>query len=406
MSIKVEFGFNKGDDGLVQFNDISSDVVSVSINRGKDPEQDTFNAASCNITLNNQLRTYDPDYPDSPYQGQVIPTGSVRVFVDSQPVFTGFITDWNFSYSPNGESMADLVAADAFWNLNNQLLNEYEPNEQLSSERVLDVLLRPEVGGSAVWPASARKISPGVATIGDYSVSDGTTALSHLQEVERAEPGRLFIDKEGSLVFRSRNNDLSAPTFQYTRTNLCTNPSFEDNLDGWTGTPFNAFDDLPFFEFERISSPTSGVYSGSFSLLMQNAEAVTEFETEANNSYTVSFYTRGETTGASVSYEILNTSNLDQLANDAIYAQSSEWQRSSISFVATGSSTILKIIVPYLLPDNTAVFIDAVLVEKTPLLDAYFDGDTPPVYNTDDPEAPDYQPERAFETYETDWIGS
>jgi hypothetical protein len=52
----------------------------------------------------------------------------------------------------------------------------------------------------------------------------------------------------------------------------------------------------------------------------------------------------------------------------------------------------------------SAVFIDAILIELSPVIDAYFDGDNDPVYNTTDPEAPDFQPARAFETYETEWV--
>jgi hypothetical protein len=44
------------------------------------------------------------------------------------------------------------------------------------------------------------------------------------------------------------------------------------------------------------------------------------------------------------------------------------------------------------------------LIEQTPVVDAYFDGSNDPVYNTTDPDAPDYQPARAFETYETEWV--
>ena len=225
MSIKVEFGFAPQNEP-VQFNDISADVVAISVNRGKDPQQDTFNAASCSIQLNNEQRQYDPDYGPSPYQGLIVPTGEVRVYKENQIVFTGYITDWNFSYSPSGESIAEIVASDAFWNLNNQTLAAFTPTTQLSSARILNVLLKPEVGGTAIWPSSSRLISTGVATMGSYAVSDGTNALSYLQEVEKAEPGRLFIDKSGRIVFRSRNNDVNNPSYEYTRLNLCYNPSF------------------------------------------------------------------------------------------------------------------------------------------------------------------------------------
>jgi hypothetical protein len=55
-------------------------------------------------------------------------------------------------------------------------------------------------------------------------------------------------------------------------------------------------------------------------------------------------------------------------------------------------------------PSASAVFLDAILIERSPIVDAYFDGDNDPVYNTNDPDLPDYQPARAFESYETEWV--
>jgi hypothetical protein len=50
------------------------------------------------------------------------------------------------------------------------------------------------------------------------------------------------------------------------------------------------------------------------------------------------------------------------------------------------------------------VFLDAILIEQSPIVDAYFDGANDPVYNSTDPDEPDYQPARAFETYDTEWL--
>ena len=390
MSIKVEFGFSPQNEP-VQFNDISQDVVSVSVNRGKDPQQDTFNAASCSVQLNNETRNYDPDYGPSPYQGQIVPTGSVRIFANDQIIFTGFITDWNFSFSPNGESIAELVASDAFWNLNNQRLLEFEPVEQISSARILTVLTRPEVGGATTWPNSLRLISPGVATMGDYEVSDGTNALSYLQEIEKAEPGRLFIDKLGRLVFRSRNNDLSNPSFEYYRTNLSPNPSFENNTRSWEATS------------GTITRSTATAYIGTASASL-SAEGVVEqyFEGQAGQEYTASIYAKAS--AGTVSLSIAGLTSFDGLSYTASNLvtdeiNDTEWTRINTTFqgispfsgISIGNST-------------AAVFLDALLIEQTPVIDAYFDGDNDPVYNTLDPDAPDYQPERAFETYETEWI--
>jgi hypothetical protein len=396
VAIKVEFGFYKGDDGQVQFNDITGDVSSISTSRGKDPNQDTFNAGNCSVRLNNESRNYDPDYPSSPYQGQILPTGSLRVTVDDQPTFTGFITDWNFDYSPSGESIAEIVAADAFWNLNNQTLAGYAPTEELTSDRILDVLLRPEAGGSAVWSAGNRAISEGVATVGDYEVSDGTNILSYLQEVERSEPGRLFIDKRGRLVFRSRNNDLSNPSFEYVRDNLCFNPSFEDSVDGWIGTPKDP-ENPAANPIER--SDTLAAYSGDYYLVTNDAIASLDFTTTANTTYTVSCYAQSAVSGGN---EVSISADITGGATATKSVSQGSWERLSLTFVATGMKTRISVSAA----GSAVGLFDAFLFEEAPVVDAYFDGDNDPVYNTDDPEAPDFQPERAFETYVTEWVGA
>lgn len=392
MSIKVEFGFAPAGEP-VNFNDISDDVISVAVNRGKDPQQETFNAASCSITLNNETRNFDPDYGPSPYQGQIVPTGEVRVYSFDQIVFTGYITDWNFAYSPNNESIAEIVASDAFWNLNNQTLTDYTPTEQSTSDRITTVLLRPEVGGTAIWPTSNRVISPGVATVGDYPVADGTNVLSHLQAVEQSEPGRLFIDKEGRIVFRSRNNDLENPSFQYQRVNLSTNPSFENNTATWvvqTGT---------------LTRSTAQDYIGTASASLSAGGAVTQFfDSDSLGDYAVSVYAKASSGTVTVNLSGLTSANgVDYVAQNAVSASvtSSEWTRLGTTFQSLSVYSGLAISQS---PSASAVFLDAVLIEQSPIIDAYFDGANVPVYNTNDPEAPDYQPSRAFESYETEWV--
>jgi hypothetical protein len=392
VSIKVEFGFaNVGQQ--VDFNDITADVISVTTNRGKDPDQDTFNAATCSIQVNNETRNYDPDYGPSPYQGQIVPTGQVRVYSNDQVIFTGFITDWNFSYTPTGESIAEIVAADAFWNLNNQALTDYAPVEQLTSERITSVLSRTEVGGTAVWPASARVISTGLATVGDYDVSDGTNVLSYLQEVEKAEPGRLFIDKSGRIVFRSRNNDLSNPSFEYTRVNLSPNPSFENNLRSWTvGTG-------------TLTESTAQAYIGTASASLSAGGAVSQFfSSEFGLDYTTSVYARASSGTVTVALSALQSTDGSVYSEvNPVTAQvgTAGWTRLDTSFNASSVFAGMRIKQQ---PSSAAVFLDAVLIEASPVVDAYFDGDNDPVYNTTDPGEPDYQPERIFESYETEWL--
>ena len=392
MSIKVEFGFAPAGEA-VNFNDISLDVISVAVNRGKDPQQETFNAASCSITLNNETRNYDPDYGPSPYQGQIVPTGEVRVYKEDQIVFTGFITDWNFAYSPSGESIAEIVASDAFWNLNNQTLTDFTPTEQSTSDRITTVLLRPEVGGTAIWSTNNRVISPGVATVGDYAVADGTNVLTHLQDVEKAEPGRLFIDKQGRIVFRSRNNDLENPSFEYERINLSTNPSFENNTATWvvqTGT---------------LTRSTAQAYIGTASASLSAGGAVRQyFDSDSVADYALSVYARASS--GTVTVNLAALTSLDGVTYTSTNSvagtvTSSEWTRLGTTFQSLSVYSGLTISQS---PSASAVFIDAILIEQSPIVDAYFDGDNDPVYNSTNPDEPDYQPARAFETYDTEWL--
>jgi hypothetical protein len=390
LSIKVEFGFAESGTP-VSFSDISQDVLGVSVRRGKDPQQDTFNAASCSIELNNETRNYDPDYGASPYQGKIVPTGEVRVYSNDQIVFTGYITDWNFAYSPSGESIAEIVASDAFWNLNNQRLSAFTPAEQLSSNRINSVLARSEVGGTAIWPVASRIISPGVATVGDYPVTAGTNALTYLQEVEKAEPGRLFVDKSGRLVFRSRNNDLENPSFEYTRLNLSANPSFENNVRSWTTTT------------GTITRSTAQAYIGTASGSLSSGGVVEQlFQSASGADYTGSVYARAS--AGTVTLTVSGLTSTDGVTYTALNPvtqtiTNSDWTRVSTTF---GASSIFSGV--RFGGSSAAVFLDALLIEETPILDAYFDGSNDPVYNTTDPDAPDYQPDRAFETYDTEWV--
>jgi len=393
MSIKVEFGFAESGEP-VTFNDISSDVISVNITRGKDPQQVTFNAGSCSVELKNESRNYDPDYGPSPYQGLIVPTGELKVFKDNQIMFSGYITDWNFSYSPSGESIAEIVASDAFWNLNNQTLAAFSPVAQLSSARILAVLLKPELGGAAIWPASSRIISTGIATLGDYEVTDGTNALTYLQEVEKAEPGRLFIDKQGRIVFRSRNDDIDNPVYTYIRQNLVNNPSFENNVLNWV------------IKSGTFTRSTSQAYIGSASGNLRGGAVVeTYFTSEAAVTYTASVFVKASSGTPTVVLASITSDSpsgtYTEINSTSATVNSTDWTRIILTFEALGSFSGIKI---SQIPLTDAVFLDAILIEATPVVDAYFDGANIPVYNTSDPEAPDYQPQRVYESYATSWI--
>ena len=206
--------------GGTVFKDITSRVISATTSRGKNRDLDRFSSGTLNITASNEDRAFDPNYASSPYAGAIVPRREVRVTVDGVRVISTTIDDWNYGYSPDGSSRAEIVATDEFTLLARQVLTAGTATPQLSGARVsavLDML-------SVAWPEDKRSIDVGESTLG-ADVFEGN-ALQYLQKISDSEQGLLFIAKNGDLVFRDR---LDATP---------TTASLTDFTDDGTGIPF------------------------------------------------------------------------------------------------------------------------------------------------------------------------
>ena len=206
--------------GGTVFKDITDRVISLSSDRGKNRDLERFNSGSLNVTLNNDDRAFDPNYDASPFAGAIVPRREVRVTVDGERVITTTIDDWNYSYTPDGDSRAEIIATDEFTLIARQVLTAGTATPELSGARVSAVLDMDSVD----WPADKRNIDTGVSTLG-ADVFEGN-ALQYLQKVSDSEQGLLFISKDGDLVFRDR---LDATP---------TSASVVDFADDGTGIPF------------------------------------------------------------------------------------------------------------------------------------------------------------------------
>lgn len=183
------------------FYDVTSYLKSFSVNRGKSRELDRFNAGTASIVFNNIGRWFDPTYEASPFYGEIVPRRKVRISVDGLYVFVGVIDDWNLSYQPSGDSVAEANAVDAFSVLSKLTLTSDITTAQYSGARVEAVLDDPLVS----WPVQDRDVDSGNMWLGEDFIAEDTNALTYLQMVETSEPGMLFIGKDGKLVFRQRN---------------------------------------------------------------------------------------------------------------------------------------------------------------------------------------------------------
>jgi hypothetical protein len=186
--------------GGALFFDVTDDVVDFSVNRGKNRQLDRYGAGNAAITLNNEDRRYDPLYADGPYFGQIIPRRAVRISVDGSRIYTGSIDDWDLSYEVSGRSQAMAVCSDNTYLLANQSLGSATNTTQFPGPRINSILNKTEVN----WPAEIRTLDTGETLLQADTISEGTNALSYIQQVAQSEPGFFFVNRDGFAEFVGR----------------------------------------------------------------------------------------------------------------------------------------------------------------------------------------------------------
>lgn len=182
------------------YQDVTPFVINYSIGRGKSRQLDRYQSGKLSVDLDNNTRVFDPLYGESPYRGQIIPKRAVRVTSNDIVQYEGLIDDWDLSYQPQGNSVASIVASDAFTQFANQTLTQTTNTAQFTGARIGAIL-----GNAGVqWPITKVIAETGKQFLQADTVAEGTGALSYLQTVADSEPGALFVDKQGNVVFKDR----------------------------------------------------------------------------------------------------------------------------------------------------------------------------------------------------------
>jgi hypothetical protein len=121
------------------------------------------------------------------------------VQAEGSAVFTGFIDDWSFSYSPGGDSIASFQGSDGFGIFARNLNAGGSAVEELTGARLNRVLDQLSVN----WPAGERDIEDGNSTLAAGVLDDN--ALNYMGNVvEASEQGLVFMSKDGRVAFRER----------------------------------------------------------------------------------------------------------------------------------------------------------------------------------------------------------
>ena len=170
--------------GATPLTDVTSDVQSVTITRGRSRDLATFNSGSCSVRLLNNSRKYENTNTASPYSPGIEPM--ITIHIDAT-------TDGPTAF------FADFSGSDAFMKLANTNLINASFSSSTSGTLIENVL-----DNANVKFGTDRSIETGISTM--QAISNLTeNTLTFLQNIERSENGLLFISKDGKLTFKSRH---------------------------------------------------------------------------------------------------------------------------------------------------------------------------------------------------------
>lgn len=365
--------------------DISEDVNSVNIQRGKNRELDRYSASTASVVLNNENRYYDPLNTSSPYNGNIIPRRAIRISTADYPQFNGVIEDWNLDYDISGRSTATIVAADAFTLFAGQTLTAGTATTQLTGARINAILSQPSVA----WPLERREIDAGAQYVGADVWESTDNALSYLQTVADSEQGQMFVDNQGKLRFingvvspsqgnlvTQATNLMPNPSFEasvsdaYIRENTCPNPNFETSTATWT------------LYGSTITRDTVTKYAGAASLKVVCTGAATGQGTYSDISnlgydpglkFSVSAYVNAPV-GATM--EIVAASTGAGASNvTTTFTGTGAWQLVKAEGATTGANANQYIVIRTRVTAQAITFyVDNALVQFGTVVGSYFDG--------------------------------
>ena len=188
--------------------DVSDDVRSVTVRRGRANETSKIDAGTANVVLDNTARLYDPTAAASVslYGPSILPRKAINIDIDGEYLFRGQVEDWDLQYSRDNDSVTIAECSDGFTLLGQQVFGA-----SMAGATGLTGSVIYDTASVAGWPLGRITVDTGNASIGAHTIDADTNVLSYLQELAASEPGLLFIDKQGSIRFRDRQAS-QAPT--------------------------------------------------------------------------------------------------------------------------------------------------------------------------------------------------
>jgi hypothetical protein len=279
--------------GGIQFADLTTMVQSVNITRGRSRQLQEFNAGTATVSFWNKSRDLDPLNTASPYWNTsagmtgIVPRLPIQILANGIPIYTGVIQDWNVDYDRGNNDIVYATCADQFTVLANTILTDHTVTQQLTGDRINEVL-----NYSEVVYQGPRAIGTGSSTLGStasnagFSIEAGTALLNYLQTVATSEQGFLFMAADGTLTFKGRTEVLSL------------SPDAIFTGDASVGVPFqtlmNEFGDELLYNIIVTQSPAGASFTATDSTSVAQYQAQTYSNTNLLNSSTTEVQALGQ----------------------------------------------------------------------------------------------------------------
>lgn len=190
--------------------DLTPNVMSISIRRGRNIMRDTYEAGTAVIRVNDPNSYFNPQNVNSPYYGYLTPLRKMRISATYNGVgyflFSGYTNNYIYTYPTNQDTgYVDIECTDAFRLMQMASIATVAstPAGQDTGTRIGKIL------DQVQWPTSMRTIDTGNTTcIADPGTS--RAALNAIKNAEFSEQGAFYINPNGTAVFKSRTNVIKS----------------------------------------------------------------------------------------------------------------------------------------------------------------------------------------------------
>jgi hypothetical protein len=245
------------DDVIIPTVDLTPDVYSIAIRRGRNIMKDQYEAGTATVRVLDPQGFFNPQNPSSPYFGYLVPLRKVRISATTDTaeyfLFSGYVNDYRYTF-PVGQETAyvDILCSDAFrlFQMANVATIADTGAGQDTGTRINKIL------DDVLFPNSMRSISTGNTTC----LADPASLRTSLEAIKNAEfsegLGAFFMSPDGTAVYKSRSEvtaTLGDTAIEFNQT---------------TGIPYKAvkyaFDDKLIINsvvFNRVGGTAQNVFS-------------------------------------------------------------------------------------------------------------------------------------------------